>query len=79
MDGIGSRFDILVTHVEKFHGLVKLFGQIDLERGQLFKKKLFMDIFQRGGGINLLFHCFQIHLFITLLFLSLKLGFQSLF
>ena len=51
MDGIGSRFDILVTHVEKFHGLVKLFGQIDLERGQLFKRKSYLWInFREGGG-----------------------------
>ena len=28
-------FDILVTHVEKEHGLVKIFGQVDLKTSQV--------------------------------------------
>ena len=28
-------FEILVTHVEKEHGLVKIFGQVDLKTSQV--------------------------------------------
>ena len=30
-------FEILVTHVEKEHGLVKIFGQVDLKTSQVRK------------------------------------------
>ena len=31
-------FDILVTHVEKEHGLVKIFGQVDLKTIQVRRR-----------------------------------------
>ena len=33
-------FDILVTHVEKEHGLVKIFGQVDLKTSQVSGQSL---------------------------------------
>ena len=35
MDRLGKPFELLVTHVTKHYGLVKIFGQTDLKAGQL--------------------------------------------
>ena len=34
--GHGKSFQLLVTHVAKFHGLIKVFGQTDLSSGGFF-------------------------------------------
>ena len=33
MDRLGKPFELLVTHVTKHYGLVKIFGQTDLKAG----------------------------------------------
>ena len=38
-------FDILVTHVEKEHGLVKVFGQVDLKTSQVVFNRVSDGIF----------------------------------
>ena len=38
-------FDILVTHVEKEHGLVKVFGQVDLKTSQVVCNRVSDGVF----------------------------------
>ena len=43
-------FDLFVTHVKKEHGLVKIFGQVDVSTGQVVEKYLKAVQEQLEGG-----------------------------
>ena len=49
-------FELLVTHVEKEHGLVKVFGQVDLQTSQV------LSIIQRDILVNYLFQVVEKYL-----------------
>ena len=43
-------FELFVTHVKKEHGLVKIFGQVDIPTGQVVEKYLKAVQEQLEGG-----------------------------